>query len=369
MPAQASVDGALPDLEGIWVKIELADGGTPGFLFNNLFGPAIDVGVASIVPAALDAGRFLDALDPLDPVTGVPDATEKQIEDALGSVSSIDEITVYDVGQGAATGLISGKEVACYFDFGGGAAHNTFTFPAKLARFCQCKTPPIILSHWDHDHWSSAGRDKRVHMQTWIVPRQVSSVTKRAPHHSALIKAILAVKGVILVWPSTLYRKQIGQLAISLCKGYSKNTSGLSLEVDPPSGLCALPVLMPADAGYDDLRAIPTSGQHDAIICPHHGGRSNSPSIPNPPSGSHQRLIYSYGPKNTYHHPLSRTYTPHDGANWFDGRITPLRATSIVRNTADRLKPRDLGHVGFDWTTGKALSALACGADLDIQQK
>jgi hypothetical protein len=166
-----------------------------------------------------------------------------------------------------------------------------------------------------------------------------------------------------------LYTKQIGQLAISLCKGASKNTSGLSLEVHPPSTVSALPVLMPADAGYDDLRAVPASCQHDAILCPHHGGHSNSPIIPNPPSGPYQRLIYSYGPNNTYYHPLSGTYTRHDGADWFDGRVTPLRATPIVRNTADRLKPRDLGHVGFNWTTSTSFSALACGADLDVQQK
>jgi hypothetical protein len=126
-----------------------------------------------------------------------------------------------------------------------------------------------------------------------------------------------------------------------------------------------------ADAGYDDLRVVPTSGQHDAILCPHHGGRSNSPKIPKPPSGAYQRLIYSYGPSNTYKHPLLNTYDPHHLADWFDNRTGVTKPTPpphIVRNTEDRTS-KGLGHVGFDWTTSASTSALACGADLDIQQK
>jgi hypothetical protein len=365
------IDGVLQDLEGIWVRIALAAGGRPAALFDNLFGPAINVGVVAIEPAELEAGQFLNSLDPLDPATGVPDATEQDIENALLSSSTFDEIAVYDVGQGSANGLISNQEVVCYFDFGGGAAPNTFTFPPALASFCQCNSPPIILSHWDHDHWSSEGRDTRVHAQTWIVPRQTSNNTKRAPHHSSLIKAIQAAGGTILVWPSGLNSKRIGQLEISLCTGSAKNTSGLALTVHPPSGVAGLPVLMPADAGYDDLRVVPTSGQHDAILCPHHGGRSNSPKIPKPPSGAYQRLIYSYGPSNTYKHPLLNTYDPHHLADWFDNRTGVSKPTPppyIVRNTEDRTS-KGLGHVGFDWTTSASTSALACGADLDIQQK
>jgi hypothetical protein len=366
-----SVERALSELEGIWVKIALADGGRPAALFDNLFGPANDVGVVSIEQAASDAGQFLNSLDPLDPATGVPDATVQELERALLPSSAFDEIAIYDVGQGASNGLVSNREVVCYFDFGGGVASNAHTFPLALTSFCQCKRPPIILSHWDHDHWSSEGRDLRVHTQTWIVPRQTSNSTKRAPHHSSLIAAIQAAGGTILVWPNRLTTKRIGQLEISLCKGTSKNTSGLALQVHPPFGVPALPVLMTGDAGYNDLRVVPKSGQHDAILCPHHGGRSNSPKIPKPPSGSYQRLIYSYGRSNTYKHPLFTTFDPHHRANWFDNRTgvsTPTLPPHIVRNTEDRTS-KGLGHVGFDWTTSGSTSTLACGADLNIQQK
>jgi len=359
----------LIDLERRWIRIDLAGAGRDADLFDNLFGPAIQVAVGSIRPALPDEGQFLDSLDPLQ---NEPDATEQEIEDALSAVSHVDEVAVYDVGQGGANGLVSAKEVVCYFDFGGGVAGNTPTFPTALSTFCQCLKPPIILSHWDHDHWSSEGRDKRVHAHTWIVPRQTSHNTKKAPHHSALITAIQSAHGTIVVWPSTLSTKRIGQLEIGQCTGSSKNDSGLCLEIHPPSGVFAKPVLMPADAGYDDLAVYRGSGSYDAIVCPHHGGRSNSPRIPSPPSsGTYQRLIYTYGINNTYKHPLLNTYTNHNNAFWLDRRVTVPPANYIARNTADRNARSGLGHVGFDWTTSTSLTALTCaaGSDLDVQQK
>jgi len=110
----------------------------------------------------------------------------------------------------------------------------------------------------------------------------------------------------------------------------------------------------------------PRDGTLDAIVCPHHGGHSNSPQIPLPPSVTHQRLIYPYGPNNSYKHPLFKTYDAHHRKNWVDvrkGLTTPVPPSPrVVRNTEDR-KSSGLGHVGFDWTTGTSLTALACGAD------
>jgi hypothetical protein len=47
----------------------------------------------------------------------------------------------------------------------------------------------------------------------------------------------------------------------------------------PPPGSLASPVLLPADAGYGDLPS-GVSGTFDGVVCPHHGGRSNSTSVP-----------------------------------------------------------------------------------------
>jgi hypothetical protein len=185
--------------------------------------------------------------------------------------------------------------VATYFDFGGGVAGNTKTFPKRLKTFCFCLDPPIILSHWDHDHWSSEGRDTRVHSSTWIVPRQTMKQSKRAPHHAALITSIQSNGGAVLIWPNQLSTKLVEQIRINRCTGVSKNSSGLAIEAFPPPGISGKPVLLPADAGYADLPTYPAQGAHDAIVCPHHGGSSNSPTVPSPPARKYQRLIYSYG--------------------------------------------------------------------------
>jgi hypothetical protein len=68
----------------------------------------------------------------------------------------------------------------------------------------------------------------------------------------------------------------------------------------------------------------------------------------------------------------SATYDAHHQKEWVDVRtgLTPPAPPSprIVRNTEDR-SGSGLGHVGFDWSTGTSLSALACSSDLDVQQK
>ena len=366
-PLFLSVDAVLDALEGTWVRIDLAEGtGLPADLYFNLFADPIPIGVTGFTRAGPRESAFLDTLDPL---AKVEDASEDQIVEALALDSPIEEVAVYDVGQGAANGIVSGQEVQCYFDFGGGVAGNRKTFPPKLKSFCRCLSPPIILSHWDHDHWSSHGRNNKFRTHTWIVPRQHSAGTKRAPHHSSLIAAIRRV-GRLLIFPA---KKSIvaGQLVVSECTGTSKNTSGLALEVLPPSTSSGeKPVLITADAGYDDLLS-PVSGaaDFDAIVCPHHGGRSNSPTIPTPPSWTYQRLIYSYGPGNTYKHPLRATYNNHDSAAWYDARVSSS-TTPIVRNTADRTTV-GLGHVGFDWDAHSTPAKLGCSGstDLDVQQK
>jgi hypothetical protein len=366
-PLLFSVGAALDALEGTWVRIDLAEGaGLPADLYFNLFADPIPTGITSVTPAGARESALLEALDPL---ANKRDATEAEIAEALDLDSPIDEIAIYDVGQGAANGLISGHEVQCYFDFGGGVAGNRKTFPTALKFFCRCVAPPIILSHWDHDHWSAQGRRRQFRTHTWIVPRQHSAGSKRAPHHSSLIAAILKV-GRIVVFPSKS-SVTVGQLIISECTGSTKNTSGLALVAHPPSTSSGeLPVLMTADAGYGDLfNSVSSNPDFDAIVCPHHGGRSNSPTIPAPPSWTYQRLIYSYGPGNTYKHPLPATYNSHDYEKWYDARV-PSSATPIVRNTADRTAV-GLGHVGFDWDAHSAPAKLACGGltDLDAQQK
>lgn len=367
-PKREEPDRALLSLERRWVTIEAGrTGARAALVFHNLFEAPSSTRVLSIRTSALATRKSLNRLDPLRRIN---DAPLDLIKRALPGPGAVGALTVFDVGQGEAIGLTGGGHVACYFDFGGGVAGNRKTFPTRLKQFCLCSQPAIILSHWDHDHWSSEGRDTRVHARTWIVPRQSVKSSKRAPHHSAFIGSIRASRGTILVWPGKVAAKKFGQIVIQQCKGKSKNSSGLALSLLPPKRVSGKSALLTADAGYGDLPSYPRSGDHDAIVCPHHGGRSNSRTVPGPPGRSYQRLFYTYGKGNSYGHPLPKTYKKHHTAKWTDKRVKRPPPDQLARNTADRSR-LGLGHIGFDWTTGKSLGKMICSVrrSLDVQQK
>jgi hypothetical protein len=375
---QATGEGSMPDnvagevlqrLEGRWIEFRLdeAGGGVGANLYRNLFAAPNPIFVSS---AQDPTGLAMQLLAQSDPLASQPDATTTDIETALAAVKNgLDGIGVYDVGQGNANGLLNSGKVTAYFDFGGGAGPNSTTFPTSaLTNFCFCSAqPPIVLSHWDHDHWSSEGRDTRAHSATWIAPRQTVGGSTRAPHHNALISSIKA-HGRLLIWPSSVPTMTIGQVRIHQCTGTSKNASGLAAEVFSTSISNTDSVLLPADAGYSDLPSA-ASAAFDAIVCPHHGGRSHSPQVPGRPAKLYSRLFYSYGPSNSYKHPLPATYTAHDAAAWTDQRVAGRNAPFYVLNTEQRTA-NGLGHIGFDWGTTTAPSSAPCGGScqLDIQQ-
>jgi hypothetical protein len=358
----------IEELEGRWIEFTLEDtgGSALGVLYRNLFGEPQPTAVSTASPPI---GLALQALAQIDPLAGI-NSTDADIKKALAPAGgTLEEIVIYDVGQGGACGLLSSGRVAAYFDFGGGVAGHTRTFPGALTHFCFCNTskPPIILSHWDHDHWSSEGRDSRSHSTTWIAPRQPAGGGTRAPHHSALASSIRK-HGTLLIWPASLPSLAVGQIRIRKCTGASRNASGLAVEVDPPKGYTGAPVLLPGDAGYDDIPGA-SSATFEGIACPHHGGASNSPVIPAKPAPFYSRLAYSYGSPNTYHHPLYATYTAHDRALWTDPRVPGKSAPGFVRDTKDRTR-KGVGHIGFNWGTTTAPSAAPCSGtcQLDVQQ-
>jgi len=363
----AALAEALARLEGMWLtfRLEEAANCARGSLYGNLFVDPEPIPIAEVSPPT---GPALQLLAHTDPLAGEPDATSDDIENVLSAQGTPEAIAVYDVGQGNSNGLLHDGRVVIYFDFGGGAGRNTKTFPSVLKKFCFCATssPPIVLSHWDHDHWSSEGRDTTSHYATWIAPRQTIHGGKRAPHHNALITSIKKY-GKLLIWPNTVSTLSVGKLRIHKCTGTVKNDSGLAMEIFPPDTASGDSVLLPADAGYDDL---PTGASitFDAIVCPHHGGKSNSPTVPSRPALTYARLAYSYGPKNSYGHPLKPTFTAHDTANWADARVRGSSVPIYVLNTEDRATC-GLGHIGFDWGA-VAFPVPPCKGtcELEIQQ-
>jgi hypothetical protein len=282
-------------------------------------------------------------------------ATDDELVDALMWVRGINMAAVYDVGQGSCGALLDEDGVViAYLDFGGGVQKNAHTFPGALGQFCFSNDPPIILSHWDWDHWSSALRDTRALSATWIVPRQRIGLV-----HWTFVQTLRATGGNLLIWPSRLSVIGNHEFEIRKCTGKGRNHSGLAVVIRDCESVDQ--ILFPGDARYSAIPGVLDS-TFSAIVVPHHGGWMSSKRVPSRSGSPDNRLVYSFGPGNTYNHALPATETNHRSAGW---------APVLERRTSG-LRP-NLGHIGLPLSGVPPSHSLPCGGgsggcDLQIVQ-
>lgn len=206
-------------------------------------------------------------------------------------------VAIYKVGQGNCTSLCSTSFSApiVYFDFGGGCYYNAHTYPTGQ-RFCFSNSPPIVLSHWDNDHWSSALRNRSPQAKEypWIVPDQPLSATQLQ------FAAELALLGNLHVWPRNLDKIETNYGVFFYCNGSSKNDSGLGFLYLRQSE--NFRTLLPGDAEY---KYIDEDFKHSlsSIIASHHGGNRSFDPPPIPANTENTCVVYSYGLNNSYNHP------------------------------------------------------------------
>jgi hypothetical protein len=339
---------------GSWVELRLGSGGDDVLHYPNLFLPPVSRALSTLshLPGALE--------NDLRAKTGLRllrDADPEALTQAIDDAGRVDAAAVYDVGQGGCSALLRDGLPRLYFDFGGAALSSTKTFPEALTRFCFSRSPPVVLSHWDWDHWSSARRDPRALERTWIVPRHDNQL---GPVNTRFLGDLLA-KGRVLVWPAGLPSARVGQVTISACTGPAgrHNDSGLAMTVAAPEGRGDGRMLFPGDAGY---RFVPGSkAAFTSVVVPHHGGVADSSWVAGSDGAEAGRLVYSYGAGNFYRHPFSDVERAHKAA-W------PWRRT---RHTALR-GPEGLGHVHLYWDPGDAAATPRCNGrhcDLGCRQR
>lgn len=300
----------------------------------------------------------------------IEDATEDEITTLLSPVanSTIDWVVVYDVGQGNAIGLCSdSRGVVAYFDFGGGAGANSKSFPTALKTFCFRQNPPVILSHWDEDHWSSATRDPRSLKCDWIAPRQHFDPIQRA-----VIASIHGAGGKVWFLPAAFPVTRYGQIQIELATGSGRNHSGIILTLAEKQDGSGEQILMPGDASYHYIPSFCSLGgsPYLSMVATHHGGALKSSLIPGCPSLSASRLVYSVGNPNSYRHPLAATRSAHDSNGWIDPAVAAGPSPGLVRETNNRTGS-GLGHVLLTWSSSTVSPTLPCGGagcQLDHQQ-
>ena len=321
----------------------------------------------------------------LDLVFGMgawPDAPESEVEALLDPRCRLDQLVAFDIGQGSANALVCQcGAVTHYFDVGCGSGRNAKTRPS-IVTFCDYNNPPVILSHWDTDHWAAASLDGKLRKLNWIVPRQ--GPLKAA--HVAMAAEILKAGGTIsVVSTGTRFVSNFQTLELIKCPGgpgkCGLNDTGLALIVlDHDSGRRWL---LTGDAGYDAIPGLNLEDDFAAIVVPHHGADMGAHSVP-PTRSSHTyaRLIYSYGPDNAHgrtniSHPRAAALKVHEAAGWDHGCWMPAAAANCpgadpVYATAHHLgvPAAHLEGVRAGWTHPPAAPPhlWGCGAVMPITQ-
>ncbi|MGY8681260.1 hypothetical protein Q2941_26220 [Bradyrhizobium sp. UFLA05-153] len=327
-----------------WVEIRLQEG-LGARLYRNLYAEAEPVNIVDVRAVSAETADDLDEVHDLSDW----EATDETIQSKLSRLtgSTIESLAVYDVGQGAAnSGSPSSHKPAFYFDFGGGVRSHTSTRPHSTPDLCLCADPLIVLSHWDSDHWSSGPLVATSLTLDWIAPFQ--SVTSP---HLTFAGSIITAGGTLLVSKAAAGTSfSAGQLHLYRASGTSRNDSGFTLNVDPPT--TGSRFFFPGDADYTYVAGKPSMSA--GLTATHHGGSWKSASAPPTATGrGRDRVVFSYGifPSglpNTYGHPTARSTGDHAMAG-FNRLDTPLRTA-----------PASTGHVHLDWA-GTPAPTAPCG--------
>lgn len=352
---------AFPNDEEPWFTLYLTASPTdvPVLVYSGLFAEPIRAFLHA--PPSLTAPS--GALSAIFSMDNWPDATVSELSDALENTTSdcaVEGLVCFDVGQGLASALVCEHGYPIYyFDVGCGSGRNAPTVPSSIT-FCTCESPPVILSHWDSDHWAGARKAANLQGLTWIVPRQTIST-----QHAFMGNDILAAGGSILVvshgHPPMTWTKGNRQFDLRRSTGKGRNASGLALIVTH-LGLGREWVL-PGDAGYHVLPH-PMPRDVAAMVAPHHGAHMGPSSIPFQRSRrSYSRLIYSFGPGNNHgskkpfvQHPVDAAVLSHAKQRWAHGRWTIPPGTVVagadVLGTASHATAH-LGGAVATWQHGR----------------
>ena len=254
--------------EDEWITIELDDA---GFFEIDVYGALLAAPVfAHLMRIHRNIPESASLNAAFSPASW-PDATKAELSAPIANLPALDYLIGLDVGQGTAVGLAdANQDIQLYFDLGGGVYRNAKTRPTPL-RFCWRCDAPIVLSHWDSDHWAGGITDKAAQSRTWIAPRQ-SMTTK----HIAFANNVLRSGGKLRIWGASPASISVSlgltqTLELRRCTGpaSSRNGSGIVAVVENGGDQW----LLTGDAGYHEIGALPQS--LTASRC-RHGGHQHT---------------------------------------------------------------------------------------------
>lgn len=303
-----------------WYRLSIGPKGHAALSFGTPYaaeGEPTRIEDIAFLDARREPARSLSRLVSLD---DLPDGQEAGIRKILTRpLLKSTFVAVYNVGQGSCSAICAEPNFPIvYFDFGGGVTQNASTYPAGL-QFCFTQKPPVILSHWDLDHWVSGQRHSEALDLKWIVPRQRMGPTHRK------FAAELHQRGNLVIWPAGVasISTSIGQL-LKLPSHRNRNYSGIVLIATLGDDLAR--VLCPGDAPYHRIPADVLTNLH-GLVATHHGGNYRA-DIP-PPANGIGAVAYSFGLNNSYGHPRPVAIRKHVASGWTHRRDTPQGNTAL----------------------------------------
>ncbi|EUC40124.1 hypothetical protein COCMIDRAFT_41496 [Bipolaris oryzae ATCC 44560] len=311
-------------------------------------------------------GRAL-GMKPKKAPTATKTRTRKVVKPGEASLSKIqttllpnsEEITkymIYNVGQGHSARALSGNNAMFANDFGYGRVGVRKPDVCSHMIVNQANVP-ILLSHWDADHFRIAkspmakhysGTKSDVTRRFWIAPG-ASHVAGPVTHEFAWT---IQSNNKYLQWPeSSGAYVQSSNIMVMSClhnKQYAmpdKNNFGaLALAVGTGDNI----MLYPGDANFESIAGIRGYEKKlRSVIATHHGskvalqvkGGGTGSSIPQASSGE-AYVLFSYAKGNTYGHDVDSVYSYYKDKGYGE-----LDSTAYFKNE-DTL---EVQHFGAEW--------------------
>lgn len=374
----------LARLEWPWIELLRVNADTPGAqeaaLYDSLFANPVSIHVKGSLPDPSIARNLSASFSP----EHLPAMSIHDLEVLLAR-GIADRLAAYDVGQGNANALLSDRPTL-YFDLGAGVYRNRHTTPAHL-EFCFTNTPPIVLSHWDADHWAGAyitrsGSYPALRMN-WAAPLQ-----EVGPLHLAFACDVIAHGGtfaVLKLAAGTIASAPLGpdiDLRLAVGHGSCRNNSGIVMAVENKASPGGRSWLLTGDCDYSFIDRNLMQATPVAIVAPHHGAtlhrHTHVPASVIGPGG-YCRLIYSFGPNNAHgtrntSHPTAQGVASHAAAGWrhapawagAPGSVPAGHDTLATAEHGTGTGGQHLGSIVVGWDAAPALAAPPCGGQCTL---
>lgn len=254
-------------------------------------------------------------------------------------------VAVYDVGQGNCNAIVDEYEhPRIFFDLGWAPNFHRSTRPTETPDLFRCSAhsfAPVVLSHWDMDHWSYAiarstydpgslttkheWKDGALN-RFWIARAPEVERHQLGPLALSFYRALTETElipglSAILLWPNDTKRIQFSAGWLEACSPKDgepgdRNNSGLAMFVqpNPKTG----PILLTGDADFPSIPslAIKRPPALAGMVAPHHGARISSDGVPRPKSDSPAQVVVSVGKGNTYGHPKQDAIDAYQECGW-----------------------------------------------------